>query len=203
MEILAGRHYEPMTHDLVRDLLRERPGDLVHAGTFFGDMLPSFSRSCPGIVYAFEPVLENYLLARLCIEVNNLSNVLLWHAGLGRSLSMAHVDTGEEAGVHNGGASQIGSRGQNTSLLPLDAFGLTDVSVLHLDVEGYELEALNGAAKTIASCGPTILVEDNSRNCAPFLTALDYKPVGQVPGLTIWSKDESRARAGAAIEAVL
>ena len=109
--ILTGVLYEPETHALISELLRVRPGNLVHAGTFFGDMLPSFSRACSGTVYAFEPVLENYVLAKLCVQENELDNVVLLNAGLGSKVTVARIDTGDEDGPHRGGASQIADRG--------------------------------------------------------------------------------------------
>ena len=186
-DILAGRYYEPRTHELIQALLETRPGNMIHAGTFFGDMLPSFSKKCPGTVYAFEPVLESYLLAKLCVQQNNLSNVLLWNAGLGKEISIAHIDTGEHTGLHNGGGSQIGNVGQITSLICIDTLSLKDISVIQLDVEGFELEALKGAVNTIEKYKPAVLVEDNSNNCEPFLKSLGYVSVGNVPGLTVWS----------------
>lgn len=186
-EILAGRYYEPLTHELIRLLLDSRPGNLIHAGTFFGDMLPSFSKKCPGIVYAYEPVLENYVLAKLCIQQNNLTNVHLWNVGLGNDFSIAHIDTGEDAILHYGGSSQIGNVGQITTLARIDSFDLQDISVIQLDVEGFELQALKGAVNTIEACKPTILIEDNSNNCDTFLSGLGYLFVGNVPGLMVWS----------------
>ena len=185
--VLSGRRYEPLTHDLVRDLLSARGGDLIHAGTFFGDMLPSFSRRCPGTVYAFEPVLENYLLAKLSIEQNDLANVAIFNAGLGSGLSIARVDTGEQAGPHQGGASHMAEKGQRTCLMTIDSLGLADVSVIQLDVERFELEALRGAVQTIEACRPTILIEDNSENCGDFLRGLSYVYAGSVPGLRVWA----------------
>ena len=81
--VLDGRNVSPALHQFVGRLLEARPGSMVHAGTFFGDMLSSFSRKTPGVVYAFEPVVENYLLARAVVETNHLGNVLLMHSGLG------------------------------------------------------------------------------------------------------------------------
>jgi FkbM family methyltransferase len=191
--IVSGHYYEPRTHELVKALLEDRAGDMIHAGAFFGDMLPSFSRKCPGTVYAFEPVLENYLLAKLCVQENDLANVVLWNAGLGRALSVAHIDTGED-GLHSGGSAQIRDTGQLTSLVPLNLLGLRDVSVIHLDVEGFELEALTGAVQTIRACKPTVLIEDRASNCAPLLAGEGYTFVGSIPGLKAWAQEQQAAR---------
>ena len=64
---------------------------MVHAGTFFGDMLPSLSAKCPATVFAFEPVLENYVLAKLTVSENNLGNVLLLNSALGSSYGISSI----------------------------------------------------------------------------------------------------------------
>lgn len=188
--IVAGRLYEPQTHTLVARLLAEEPGSLVHAGTFFGDMLPSFSAACAGTVYAFEPVLENYLLARLCVEENQLRNVVLFHAGLGAQVGGGFVET-HVRDVHRGGASRLADHGQPTTVMTIDALGLRDLRVLQLDVEGHERFALSGARATIGRCRPTILVEDNGHTCGPFFDALGYARIGAVPGLRVWAPTEA------------
>lgn len=198
--ILAGNYYEPLTHEAIRVLIAARPGHMIHAGSFFGDMLPSFSRACPGMVYAFEPVLENYLLARLCVQENNLANVLLRHAGLGNQLAVARIDTGNADGAHRGGRSRIGEAGQLTSLLSIDTLGLSDVSIIHLDIEGSELTALTGATRTIKACQPVILLEDNAENCEPLLTSLGYVPVQRIPGLQVWATGQSAADTAARLK---
>ena len=62
-ELLNGNLFEPDTHNFVRDFCSSFKGSMVHAGTFFGDMIPNFSKSVSGNVYAFEPVFENYIIA--------------------------------------------------------------------------------------------------------------------------------------------
>ena len=190
--ILDGRFYEPKTHAIVAKLLSIRPGNVVHAGTFFGDMLPSFSKACGGTVYAFEPVLENYVLAKLCIEQNNLENVLIQNVGLGSSISIARIDTGVQKGIHRGGGSQISDSGQFTALVTIDSLGVSDLSVIQLDVEGHELEALKGAVETINANQPLIMIEDNNDNCREFLHSIGYEYVGKIPGLGIWKSEDDK-----------
>lgn len=188
--ILSGQYYEPRTHMAVETLLKLRPGNVIHAGTFFGDMLPSFSRKCPGTVYAFEPVLESYVLARQCVEENDLSNVVLQHAALGNELSLCHLRTVNHRGRHSGGLSRIAETGQIATMIRIDGLGLGDLSVLQLDVEGHEVEALRGASQTIATLQPFVLVEDNAENCPEHFAQIGYRLGGTVPGLSIWSHED-------------
>src|SRR5262249_48986670 len=102
---LNKRQVEPSPHQLVASVMAHRPGSMVHAGTFFGDMLPSFSGKTPGRVYAFEPVLENYLPPRAGVRANTVGNVVLFHAGLGAKPGVATVRTGKGK-RHVGGAAK-------------------------------------------------------------------------------------------------
>ena len=195
--ILAGDVYEPATHDVIHEIMQHKGGGIIHAGTFFGDMLPTFSRSCPATVYAFEPVLENYTLAKLCVEMNGLKNVFLLNAGLSDRTAIGHVNTTNDTGEHCGGASALSDRGQTVGLVTIDSLGLEDISVIHLDVEGHELPALEGARATIERNAPVILIEDNRRACKGFLEELGYRHVGTIPGLFAWARPSDEAMMGA------
>jgi FkbM family methyltransferase len=190
--VLNGDVHEPDTHELIDRIMQRKPGSMIHAGTFFGDMLPTFSRSCPGTVYAFEPVLENYVLAKLCIETNKLENVYLQNAALSESTSIAHIDTGNEGQEHRGGSSELSDAGQLVGLLTIDSLGIDDIVVIQLDVEGLELPALRGARATIERNAPIVMVEDNLRTCNAFLKELGYSHIRTIPGLFIWCRPAER-----------
>lgn len=169
--ILNGEYYEPLTHKMVAQLMSLRPGSLVHAGTFFGDMLPTFSHACPCTVYASEPVLENFVLAKLCVQ----QNVWIQNSGLSSVIKIGRVDTGDDEGIHRGGASEISHSGQLTSLVTIDSLGIDDLSLIQLDVEGHELEALKGAVRSIEKNQPEIMIEDNNNDCSAFLESVAYR----------------------------
>ena len=188
---LDGSLYEPDTHKFVKLFCKEMPGSMIHAGTFFGDMLPSFSHSVKGSVYAFEPVLENYILAKLCVQENSLTNVIMFNAALGPTLDTLSINTEEAGGLHAGGGSRIDTEGQaSCTVLTIDSLNLQDLVLLQLDVEGFELSALQGAHNTIERCRPVIAIEDNNQNCDAFLKDNNYENMGQIPGLGIWCPKE-------------
>lgn len=187
LSILSGGLYEPLTHRLVAKLLAELGGDMVHAGTFFGDMLPSFSRACSGAVYAFEPVLENYILAKLSIERNQLSNVIMVNAALGEHIGVGHVQTQAGDSQHCGGGSHVAQSGQITTIGTIDSFDIENLSIVQLDVEGYELRALRGASESLRRCQSVVLIEDNADECAGFLQDRGYEFAGEIPGLKVWA----------------
>ena len=185
---IEGKYYEPFTHYFVEKFCNHFPGSIVHAGTFFGDMLPSFSNAVSGAIYAFEPALENYVLAKICVDKNNLSNVQLYNCALGSTLGNVHINTGGE--THAGGGSAVGHTGELCSSITIDSFLINDLTLLQLDVEGYELEALNGSLSTLQRNRPVVAIEDNLSNCNDFLRAANYELFRSIPGLKIWIPNE-------------
>lgn len=192
-QIMRGQYHEVKTHRLIKSIFQANSGDLVHAGTFFGDMLPSFSSSVgsAGTVYAFEPVLESYVLAKQCVYSNRLSNVILMNSGLSNCFKTARIKTQDaQSGECLGGGSTIHTLGdQLISTSTIDSLSIQNLLCLHLDIEGHELFALQGARETLQKCKPLILIEDNSRNCASYLSNLNYSHIGKIPGLEVWCSD--------------
>jgi len=140
-------------------------GDIVHAGTFFGDFLPAIAPTCKGLVWAFEPNPQSHRCAQITCLLNDLQNVNLQHAGLGERSKSSFVQTSNAAGEELGGAShvldtqEVGSR--EVSIVSIDATIPSDrqVSIIQLDVEGYEEQALKGALQTIRRCKPILILE--------------------------------------------
>ncbi len=188
--LLNGTLYEPDTHRFVMRFCKSFKGSIVHAGTFFGDMIPNFSGAVSGTVYAFEPVLENYILAKLCVEFNKLENVVLMNCALSKSIGNLHIDSSEDNGRHAGGASKISKNGRICAAISIDSLDINDLLLIQLDVEGHELPALIGAKRTIEKNRPVIAIEDNNKQCSDLLLSIRYETVSQVPGLTIWSPSE-------------
>lgn len=192
--IVQGRYYEPKTHDIIRHIGEIETGELVHAGTFFGDMLPSFAQSFRGgKILCFEPVLENYVLARLCVSANQIDNVLLFNTALSNSISNLRIETVDADGAHKGGGSEISDRGDIIPSLTIDQFDFDNLVCIQLDVEGHELKALEGAQASIKKHQPIIFIEDNSNTCKPFLSSLGYEFCGAIPGLKIWASQKRKA----------
>lgn len=192
-EFAEGRYYEPFTHIAFRTILEARGRrNVVHAGAFFGDMLHTLSKSA-GTVYAFEPVLENFVFAKKNAERLGLGNVVLFNAGLGEENGLLPIRTTDKQGRFIGGGSTFstGPRAEQHSyetapVLRIDDLPIADLALFELDVEGFELPALRGAKAAIERDRPVILIEDNKNNCADFLASLGYARTFSTKGLSFW-----------------
>lgn len=191
---LDNKLHEPDTHEFIKYICDNNEGSIVHAGTFFGDMLPNFSKFVTKNVYAFEPVLENFVSSKICIDANGLDNVILMSCALSEKIENLKIDTmlgGNKKGKHAGGKSSISKVGRICPTISLDSLKIDDLIILHLDVEGHELNAIKGSIKTIEKCKPIILIEDNMNKCKPFLSSLGYNLFGELPHLYVYVHENS------------
>jgi FkbM family methyltransferase len=205
-KILKGEVFEPDTIRYMTENAGE--GDIVHAGTFFGDFLPALSRSVGEgrHVWAFEPNTENYRCAQMTITLNSISNVHLIQAGLGAKASKAAVLLEDSKGKGLGGCSKIvdaiedGTVTEQISVVTLDEVIPQDraVSILQLDVEGYEEQALKGAIRLIKRCRPILILEDdqgvtNSSWFKENVLALGYEIAGKLHYNTLILPEERQS----------
>jgi FkbM family methyltransferase len=188
--ILVGRVWESSTIDFLTSQCKN--GDIVHAGTYFGDFLPALSHSCGmgAKVWAFEPNPENYRCALITVAINGLQNVELQNAGLGArrgSLPMVVLD---HSGRSLGGTSRLVGTSDQTNekcsatvdIVTVDEIIPPDrtVSIIQLDVEGFEKQALTGALMTIHRCKPIIVLEQLPEESwfSKNIISLGYRIVG-------------------------
>jgi len=168
--ILRGDVWESETIDFMVEHVGT--GDIVHAGTYFGDFLPALSRACsPGsVVWAFEPNPENFRCAKITMAINTLSNVNLKNAGVGEANSMLPMRIFGADGMALGGTSRFLGDVRDVSpeqTVQVETVRLDDhipedrrISLIQLDVEGFEQQALSGALRLIERCRPVIILEN-------------------------------------------
>lgn len=196
-KILAGEIWEPMTIEFLMSHCED--GDLVHAGTFFGDFLPALSQAAAlsAKVWAFEPHPENYRCAFITTYINGLQNIELMNAGLGERQGPLSMMIADASGRSLGGASRIVAKSCNSSeesaitvrIVTVDEIVPSDrkVSMIQLDVEGFEQPALSGALMTIQRCRPTIILETLPEESwlSENMLQLGYRIAGTVHGNTV------------------
>ena len=161
--ILHGQVWEPETIAFMRDNCGG--GDIIHAGTYFGDFLPGLSAAISdrALLWAFEPNKENYRCASITVELNALHHrVKLTHAALGPKEGAVMLSVVDDSGRSIGGMSHVNERGnESVTQIALDGFIPGDrlISILQLDVEGYEEGALRGGEHLIRRAKPILILE--------------------------------------------
>ena len=166
--ILNGRVHEPKTLRFIIEHCGQ--GDVVSAGAFFGDFLPAISRhlDSSGRLWSFEPNRHNYRCAAITCLMNDLRNVRLTNAALGNTTGTGLLRTVGRSGLALGGASHIltGKRAspQGTERVRVVALDRhipagRRLALIHLDVEGHELIALQGAIELIRRDKPVLILE--------------------------------------------
>ncbi len=200
--ILAGKVYERRT---IRFMMAHcGTGDIVHAGTYFGDFLPALSSALhpQALIWAFEPNSENFICAAKTIAMNGLQNVRLQNAGLGAGPERMLLHIRDADGKLRGGSSQLvrvrqpNAVHEEVSIVAADNAipGDRTISILQLDVEGFEQEALTGALGLIQRCLPIIILENLPRDEEWFeqnILALGYTFRGKVHANSIFAPAET------------
>lgn len=149
------------------DMRRETAGDgavVIDGGANIGTYTLALAKHMTGwgAVIAFEPFKWNYfpLVGNVCI-CNHL-NVEPLQMALGKRNGVAGIKRFDPTKATNyGGISLRDTTGplDEVQICTVDSFNLGRLDLLKLDIEGMELDALEGAAQTVKRCKPVICVE--------------------------------------------
>ncbi|WP_211470665.1 FkbM family methyltransferase [Collimonas humicola] len=142
-----------------------RPGDVVlEAGANIGSHTVALARAAgeSGKVHAFEPQRHAFQLLCANVALNSLSNVYTHYMGLGSENREALFPVVDPAAPNNFGASSFHvahHQMERVIVRSIDSFEFPRVDFLKADVEGFELEVLQGARETVLRHRPVCHVE--------------------------------------------
>jgi FkbM family methyltransferase len=161
--ILEGGVHEDTTIDYIKSI----GGNIIHSGSGFGDFLPAL-KDCDK-VFTFEPNSLMYQSSLETISLNNLKNIEIFPYAIGNYDGIGLLKHIDERGLEMGPRSEMGTDGVEVKMVKLDSIIPTDcrISLIHLDLEGYEFEAIEGAKEIIERDKPIIVLEIDTR-------AVDY-----------------------------
>jgi FkbM family methyltransferase len=130
-----------------------------HIGFYTMGLAPGFDR-----VVAFEPSRFQYGWLRRSAALNAYDHVLCEHVALGDVAGTATLNVLSYEGGLNTLSPEVASEQKildqyTVPVEVLDDRNLTDVDLLKIDVEGFEIPVLRGARKTIVASRPVILIE--------------------------------------------
>ena len=167
--------YEDDIHQLALKLLINEPsGTVLDIGANLGTFCVPLARKIPKLKFhAFEP--QRIISYQLCanVVINSLDNVYTYELALSNEdadIELAMPDYSKETNI---GAFSVDKEVRkneyecatvNTTdkiqLVPLDLLTFSDVKLIKIDVEGHELEVLQGGLETLkANNYPPIIFE--------------------------------------------
>jgi FkbM family methyltransferase len=120
-------------------------------------------------VLSFEPMTNSNVILRENLKINNITNVTVYNEGLSNKTDVAYF---EWIGHNNPGASGLANNPMGkpsytkpiekkhpVTLITIDSLQLEKLDFIKLDVEGYEINVIEGAIDTIKKCNPIITLE--------------------------------------------
>jgi len=112
-------------------------------------------------VLAFEPV--PYLFQLLCtnVSLNCLENVIPINTAIGNTTGITSIVQPDRTRENNLGACKVGDGYDHVTIRKIDDLTIQNVTLIKIDVEGYECQVINGALDTIYRCSPVMLVEND------------------------------------------
>lgn len=131
-------------------------------------------------VYAFEP---DPLSFHCMVNNAQYDNVIKLNAALGKENGLVNIQrgNGDNVGTHTV------EPGNMIPVFALDTLKLDACDLIQLDVEGYEMNVLEGAIDTIQKFWPVITAE-NGHKCEEFLVKLGYVGVDQSVSDKVFAK---------------
>lgn len=167
LDYLTGTSELPVQQALAQQL---RPGAVVYdigANVGFFSLLAAKLVGPTGCVYSFEPVAENAASIRENVSINRFENIKIFELAVGRDSGTAELlltawDGGGSLSTSAVKPSEPVSR-RNVRVVALDelipAERLRKPDFVKIDVEGVELEVLQGMTRTIPGSKPVLLYE--------------------------------------------
>lgn len=133
-------------------------------------------------VYVFEPDPLNFF----CLTFNTqFENVFKFQCALGETNKTVSLFRHSK---ENSGETTVDDR--LPGIIPcitIDSLGLTSCDLIQLDIEGYEINAIKGAADTINKFKPVVILENGHlSHCTELMHSLNYKAVDRSVSDTIF-----------------
>lgn len=190
--IELGKKWEPHLIEFVKLYNKQYSiSNIIDIGANFGYHTLFFSREVQGKgnVYSFEPQIQNYTLLFKNIEHNQIKNIQCFPQACSDQFDIVNLPlmNTENNKVNMGDITLNQKVGLNTHIstaVPIDSFILPKIDLIKIDVQGWEIKALNGARELILKDKPLMIVEfeehqliktgSSCYNLAKFIRDLGY-----------------------------
>jgi FkbM family methyltransferase len=177
LDYLSGSSERPVQDAVVRHLRASGVFYDIGANMGFFSLIAARVSGPSGRVYSFEPVAENAAMVRANASLNAFANIQLFELAVGRNsrddeLLLTGWDGGSAVSTSVVKPDSPVTRRQ-VRVVALDdlipAENLLAPTFVKIDVEGLELEVIQGMTKTIAVAKPVLLYEIDDGNREAFL----------------------------------
>lgn len=158
-----------------------RPGDWVlDLGANVGHYAARFSELVgpTGRVIAFEPVPDTFAVLAAVACACPARNVTAVNAAASSRTAVVNMSMPEfAAGGGNFYQARIesGASGSGVLAMAIDTLDLPRISLVKIDVEGHEADALRGLERLLVRDGPTLIIERDAGPSAELLDGLGYR----------------------------
>jgi FkbM family methyltransferase len=168
------------------------PGEVaIEVGANIGtNAVPLAKRLGPqGRLLAFEPQRQVHQMLCANIALNGLSNVMTFWAAAGAQPGAITVPVLDYDSKGNFGGVSLGAheKGERVQVVTIDGLRLNACRLIKIDVEGMELDVLQGADDTIKRLRPRLYMENDRREKSAALithvTGLGYRCYWHLPPL--------------------
>ena len=153
----------------VKGFTPERAQTVVDVGANYGDSSIWWAKKFGASVIAFEPLEHVFKILEQNVKLNEVC-VKAYNKALGNGSDI--FGNWKDTMLIKGGDVKYGTE-------KLDSYGLSQVDILKIDVEGFEYEVIQGAENTIRKFKPRIILETHSKElrrvCNRFLVEIGYK----------------------------
>lgn len=174
MSLINNWVYEPYLFDFFNDnQIDLTDTEVLDIGANNGHFTVEFSHYVgdEGRVYSFEP--QRIIFQQLCgnIFLNGLDNVYTYNVAVGHesgSVNVEKVDYFSDGNVNFGDVHIVKDEGEKVPLIRIDDIEFRNISVIKIDVQGFEEYVIKGAVDTINKHRPFIFVEVENGQLAKY-----------------------------------
>ncbi len=189
LELAARPVAEPLLRHIAQILISDfvpKDTTIIDIGSWIGDNANVWAAMCgsKNTVIAIDPSASNLEFSQLIASLNGLSNVVHVQAvcadQAGLRLGVLDSHSIDHAKFKLGSAGEVDTVTSTTIDRIVESHSIRPVSLMHVDVEGFEFKVLCGARQTIEKDRPLILfeahlLEDVAEEVFAFLNSFAYE----------------------------
>jgi len=151
-----------------------------------------------GAIHAFEVLPSTAELLQNTVEANQFQNVVIHAVGLGAEETVQQLTVGPTAMTSIRAVKREGQRAERCKVVALDTYRrerrLPRPALMKVDIEGAEIQFLQGSRKLIDECQPTMIIAFHSKDLLQqgyaLLTSFGYQLYNEHGQLTKESIEE-------------